>query len=71
VNADIPPMRVHSPFAFLGCKNKKYLKLENCGLTDGYMLRSIAGQIKSGTIISEVIIHSKNGNRVLYKKTEG
>ena len=54
-----------------GFKQSDKIIIENCGLTDGYMLRSIAGQIKSGTIISEVIIHSKNGNRVLYKKTEG
>lgn len=54
-----------------GFKQSDKIVIEDCGLTDGYMLRSIAGQIKSGTIISEVIIHSKNGNRVLYKKTEG
>ena len=54
-----------------GFKQSDRIVIEDCGLTDGYMLRSIAGQIKSGTIISEVIVHSKNGNRILYKKTEG
>ncbi len=58
-------------FLRLSHKQSDRIVIEDCGLTDGYMLRSIAGQIKSGTIISEVIVHSKNGNRILYKKTEG
>ncbi len=54
-----------------GLKQSDRIIIEDCGLTDGYMLRSIAGQIKSGTDISEIIIYSKKGNSILYKKTEG
>lgn len=54
-----------------GLKQSDRIIIEDCGLTINYMLNSIHGQIKSGCIINEVIIHSKNGCHVLYKKPEG
>ena len=40
--------------------------IENCGLTDRYMLRSIHSQIRAGTVITEVWIHEQDGYRRLY-----
>ncbi|MBO7585827.1 MAG: hypothetical protein J6T13_01415 [Bacteroidales bacterium] len=53
-----------------GFKQSDCIIIENCGLTDGYMLRSLEGQMKSGIKISEVWIHANNACRLLIK-TEG
>lgn len=37
--------------------------IEKCYLTDGYMLRSLVGQMKSGVKISELWIHERDGCR--------
>ncbi len=42
-----------------GFRQSDKIIIEKCELTDGYMLRSIQGQIKSGTIISELWVHSE------------
>ena len=53
-----------------GFKQSDCIIIENCGLTDGYMLSSLEGQMKSGIKISEVWIHANNACRLLIK-TEG
>ena len=49
-----------------GLKQSDRIIIEDCGLTDGYMMRSLEGRIKSGAVVSEVWIHSKTGYRRLY-----
>lgn len=49
-----------------GFKQSDKVIIEDCGLTDGYMIRSINGQIKSGKVISELWIRTDNGYRRLY-----
>lgn len=49
-----------------GLKQSDRIIIEDCGLTDGYMIRSLEGRIKSGAVVSEVWIHSKTGYRRLY-----
>ena len=50
-----------------GFRQSDKIIIENCGLSIGYMLRSIEGQIKSGTSISEVWVHSKDDVYLIYK----
>ena len=54
-----------------GLRQSDRIIVEDCGLTDGYMLRSIAGQIRSGARITEILVHLQDDIRVLYEKTEG
>ena len=44
-----------------GLKQSDRIIIEHCGLSDGYMLRSIGGQRKAGINISEVWIHQGEG----------
>jgi hypothetical protein len=50
-----------------GFRQSDKIIIENCELSIGYMLRSIEGQIKSGTNISEVWVHSKEDVYLIYK----
>lgn len=54
-----------------GLKQSDRIIIEDCGVSTAYMLRSLLGQIKSGTIVSEVIVHSGDKCTILYKKSEG
>lgn len=49
-----------------GLRQSDRIVIENCGLTDGSMLRSIHSKIHSGMTITEVWIHEHNGYRRLY-----
>ena len=53
-----------------GFQQSNRIIIEDCGLTKGYMLRSIGGQQKAGIKISELWIH-RNGKYKLLYKTEG
>ena len=53
-----------------GSKQSSRIIVDNCGLTDGYMLRSIASRITVGIDIQEVWVRYDNVLRLLYK-TEG
>lgn len=50
-----------------GLKQSDRIIIEHCGLSDGYMLRSIGGQRKAGINISEVWIHQGEQYRLLFK----
>ena len=50
-----------------GFKQSSRIIIEDCGLTDGYMLRSVGGQQKAGVEISEVWIHRGADCQVLFK----
>jgi hypothetical protein len=49
-----------------GFRQSDRIIIEKCELTDGYMFRSIQGQIKSGTIISELWVHSEGVCRQVF-----
>ena len=53
-----------------GFRQSDRIIIEDCGLTDGYMLRSIGGQLKAGVEITEVWIHRGDDYQILFK-TEG
>ena len=50
-----------------GFKQSDKIIIEGCGMSDGYMLRSIGGQIKSGVRVSEVWLHDKDNYLLLFK----
>ncbi len=50
-----------------GLKQSNRLVVEDCGLTDGYMLRSIHGRIANGYAINEIWIKNGKDLRLLYK----
>lgn len=50
-----------------GFKQSDKIIIEDCGLSDGYMLRSLEGQIKAGTKVSELWVHSNNEYRQVFK----
>ena len=49
-----------------GFRQSDRIIIERCVLTDGYMLRSIEGQMKSGIRISELWVHSKGVCRQVF-----
>ena len=53
-----------------GFKQSSRIVIEDCGLTDGYMLRSLGGQRQAGVLMNEVWIHRDGRYQPLYK-TEG
>lgn len=50
-----------------GFKQSDKIIIEDCGLTDGYMLRSLEGQIKAGTKITELWVHTTHEYRQVFK----
>jgi len=50
-----------------GFRQSDRIIIEKCNLTDGYMLRSIEGQKKSGVRITELWVHEGNDCRQIYK----
>ena len=50
-----------------GFKQSDKIVIEDCGLTDGYMLRSLEGQIKAGTRITELWVHTNCDYRQVFK----
>lgn len=50
-----------------GFKQSSRIIIEDCGLTDGYMLRSVGGRQKAGVGISEVWIRRGDDYQVLFK----
>lgn len=46
------------------------LRLRHCGLTDGYMVQQILGQIRNGVLVTSVWIFNGKEVRPLYN-TEG
>ena len=51
-----------------GSKQSARIVVDDCGLTDGYMLRSIASRLAIGIDIQEVWIRYEERLRLLYKK---
>ena len=49
-----------------GFRQSDKIIIERCNLTDGYMLRSIKGQMKSGVRISELWVHTEDGCRRVF-----
>ena len=66
----VKPKRSFRNMCNHGFKQSNRIIIEDCGLTNGYMLRSIGGQQKAGIKISELWIH-RNGKFKLLYKTEG
>lgn len=60
------PKRAFSNMLKRGVKQSDKIVIEDCGLSDGYMIRSIHGRIKEKIDISEVWILSKKTIRRLY-----
>ena len=50
-----------------GFKQSDKIVIEDCRLTDGYMLRSLEGQIKAGTRITELWVHTNCDYRQVFK----
>ena len=49
-----------------GFRQSDKIIIEKCNLTDGYMLRSIEGQMKSGVRISELWVRAEDGCRRVF-----
>lgn len=50
-----------------GFRQSSRIIVEDCGLTDGYMLRSIEGQLRAGVKIVELWVHTLTKCRLVYK----
>ena len=61
------PKTTFSNMCRRGFRQSDKIIIEECGLTDGYMLRSLEGQIKSGVKIGEVWVHTSKEVRLLFK----
>lgn len=61
------PKRCFNNMLVHGLKQSDRLIIEDCGLTEGYMLRSIHGKIINGCAIKEIWIKEGDGLRLLYK----
>lgn len=65
------PKRAFNNMLNHGLKQSDRLIIEDCGLTDGYMLRSIHGRIENGCAINEFWIKKGDDLRLLLYKTNG
>ena len=61
------PKRSFRNMCYHGLRQSDRLILENCGLTLGYMYRSLLGRIDRGEKIKEVWVHSEQEMHLLYK----
>lgn len=61
------PQRSFRNMCYHGLKQCDRLILEDCGLTFGYMYRSLLGRLERKEKIKEVWIHSEQEMRLLYK----
>lgn len=61
------PKRAFNNMLNHGIKQSDRLVLEDCGLSDGYMLRAVNGRIKAGKKVSEIWIAGNGQIRLLYK----
>ncbi len=61
------PKRAFGNMLKHGLKQSDRLILEDCGLSDGYMLRAVNGRIKAGKKVSEIWITNNGKTRLLYK----
>ena len=61
------PQRSFRNMCYHGLKQCDRLVLEDCGLTFGYMYRSLLGRLDRNEKIKEVWIHSEQEMRLLYK----
>jgi hypothetical protein len=61
------PKRSFRNMCYHGFRQCDRLILENCGLTFGFMYRSLLGRIARGEKIKEVWVRSENDMQLLYK----
>jgi len=61
------PKRSFRNMCYHGLRQCDRLILENCGLTFGFMYRSLLGRIERGEKIKEVWVHSEKNMHLLYK----
>ena len=61
------PKRSFRNMCYHGLRQCDRLILENCGLTFGFMYRSLLGRIARGEKIKEVWVRSENDIQLLYK----
>ncbi len=53
-----------------GLKQSNHLVIDDCGLTDRWMKKSLYNRIQQGQDIKEVWVRAVDGIRLLYKKQE-